>query len=738
MEGERRSQSSIFIENLVVGCTIFFIGALFLKPFHLQGVNAPVWPSAGIALVSLLLCGPRVVSGIFIGEFLVSLLAFYNGSENSNYLFLYMLLSSGATLQAFVGYILVMKYSSWPELNSLKNISIALFWAGPVACIIGSLAASFGFTHFGGDLYTFSLLNWFFWWSDDVLGVFLLLPVGCCIALFAGAPRFFYNVLGVCLPALGGLSLTMVLFLFTENQATIIFGSFISGSLGVSSFFMVCAREQTETLVEERTEALRRLNRKLANEVDHRRKIEEKLQDAGAELVQTVGRRTTELSQTYDSLTSEVEERRQTEKKLSRKAAELEAITSLGRLVSATLSVDGVVENGVNKVRDIVRPDSVMLFLREGEDLVPIAPEVKGEPERHIHKVGYCLCGLAAVHDEPVYSINIDKDDRCTWNECKNAGYSSFAALSLTGRRGNLGVLGLASIEERNFQEQSPFLEGLAQQIGLALENALFYKELQDQADVLEEKVRARTRELEEARLRAESADHLKSAFLASMSHELRTPLNSIIGFTGALLMEISGEMNDEQTKQLHMVQASANHLLSLVNDVLDLSKIEAGQLELSRDIVTPAEILGDVIPMIEPLAKQKNLTMEVGAIPDVQLETDRRRLEQVLINLLNNGVKFTQQGKLTVLCWVRNSRLHFTITDTGIGIDADDLPTIFDAFRQAESGLARQYEGTGLGLSICKKLIEGQGGAIEARSEGEGLGASFEFWLPLNDKENG
>lgn len=246
-----------------------------------------------------------------------------------------------------------------------------------------------------------------------------------------------------------------------------------------------------------------------------------------------------------------------------------------------------------------------------------------------------------------------------------------------------------------------------------------------------------------EKRYRAEAADRLKSGFLATMSHELRTPLNSIIGFTGIILQGLAGPLTAEQSKQLEMVRSSARHLLALVNDVLDISKIEAGQLEVAREPFDLYRSITKVIASVEPLAAAKRLELRVQLATELGVAvSDERRFEQILLNLLGNAIKFTDQGEVELQAEIRRGimlrgavceqpTIRLRVSDTGIGIQAEELPNLFQPFRQIDSGLSRKHEGTGLGLAICRRLAELMGGEIEVESEW-GRGSTFSLTLPL------
>ncbi|MDA8141793.1 MAG: transporter substrate-binding domain-containing protein [Desulfobacteraceae bacterium] len=267
----------------------------------------------------------------------------------------------------------------------------------------------------------------------------------------------------------------------------------------------------------------------------------------------------------------------------------------------------------------------------------------------------------------------------------------------------------------------------------------------------MEQRIAQRTEQLFHAMEKAQAADRIKTAFVASMSHELRTPLNSIIGFTGILLQGLAGALNDEQTKQMRMVQNSGRHLLSLINDVLDIAKIEAGQLAVASE---PFDLSQTVIKVVESLSPQaeKNgarITLRMECRLDT-LVGDRRRTEQILTNLIGNAIKFSPQGgEVTVQVQgpatgqtaapaeaqtldPAPDMVRVSVQDQGIGIKAEDIKTLFHPFRQIDTGITRKFEGTGLGLYISKRLVRMLGGEIEVQSAGIGQGSCFSFTLPL------
>jgi signal transduction histidine kinase len=262
---------------------------------------------------------------------------------------------------------------------------------------------------------------------------------------------------------------------------------------------------------------------------------------------------------------------------------------------------------------------------------------------------------------------------------------------------------------------------------------------LQESYAALERKVQERTRDLAEALAQLdeksrqlEATSRHKSEFLANMSHELRTPLNAILGFSQVLQLKLFGELNVKQEEYLEDILSSGNHLLSLINDVLDLSKVEAGQIELEPAPFSLREALERGVVMVRERATKDGIKLVLQLDPEVELVTgDERRIRQVIFNLLSNAVKFTPAGgRIDVASARVDGHVEISVSDTGPGIAPEDQERIFEEFQQTEAGI-RQREGTGLGLALSKRLVELHGGRIWVESRA-GSGSRFVFSLPM------
>lgn len=271
------------------------------------------------------------------------------------------------------------------------------------------------------------------------------------------------------------------------------------------------------------------------------------------------------------------------------------------------------------------------------------------------------------------------------------------------------------------------------------VENERLYEALKRLNSELEQRIREATADLAEqnARLQwqsqeVERANKLKSEFLASMSHELRTPINALIGYSALLLDGVLGEVNPKQSDALTRGRAAAEHLLALINDILDLAKIEAGKMPLHLEDISLREVILEVTQQIEPMVRKKQLDFASEVASDCPpIHTDRTKIKQVLLNLLSNAVKFTNRGQVSVEAQCSTGGVRIDVIDTGIGIRPSDLQGIWEDFRQVDQSRTREFGGTGLGLSITRKLLERLGGSVTVQST-YGDGSTFSVYLPL------
>jgi PAS domain S-box-containing protein len=273
-----------------------------------------------------------------------------------------------------------------------------------------------------------------------------------------------------------------------------------------------------------------------------------------------------------------------------------------------------------------------------------------------------------------------------------------------------------------------------------ALEKARLYEQLKQASAELERKVQEATAELAEQNellrrqhIALEQASALKSQFLANMSHEFRTPLNAILGYTHMLLNGVTGPVSDNQRKSLTRIDSNSRHLLALINDILDITRIEAGRMPLNVTKFDIPELIHEVMSELEPIIKRSNLAVSArrnGKLPG--LRTDRQKVKQIVLNLLSNALKFTTAGSVTLGATYdpKSRTLAIAVRDTGVGIAETDQVKVFEDFRQLDSSPARGYGGTGLGLSICRRLSQMLGGTIELQSE-VGKGSTFTLRLP-------
>ena len=298
----------------------------------------------------------------------------------------------------------------------------------------------------------------------------------------------------------------------------------------------------------------------------------------------------------------------------------------------------------------------------------------------------------------------------------RQMGYRTVLAVPLLHEGRASGAILLRRMEVRAFSEkQIALLKTFANQAAIAIENVRLFHELQ------------------EKNAQIEAASRHKSEFLANMSHELRTPMNAILGFSEVLGERYFGELNEKQDEYVRDIRGSGEHLLTLINDILDLSKIEAGKMELGLSEFDLPTALGNVVTLVRERAQRHGIALNVDLASGLgAIRADERKLKQIMLNLLSNAVKFTPDGgAITVVVKPVGKLIEIAVTDTGAGIAPEDLPAVFEEFKQVGSDHARKAEGTGLGLPLAKKFVELHGGEIKVESD-LGVGSTFSFTLPV------
>ncbi|HSE02130.1 MAG TPA: response regulator [Burkholderiales bacterium] len=460
-----------------------------------------------------------------------------------------------------------------------------------------------------------------------------------------------------------------------------------------------------------------------AGELGHRIEVRtgDELETLGDEFNKTAGR----LQESYSSLEQKVEERT---RELALANEELRALGEVGHAVASTLDLDTVLERIAAAAVELTGADqgTIYEYDEQAREFLPRA--APGMDEEHVARLrstpvrlGEGAVGRAAVSGHsweiPDVLAETDYDDRLR-EIAAQTGYRAILAAPMIREGRILGGLVMRRKEPGAFgAARVGLLEAFAAQSTLALQNARLFREIE-----------AKSRELE-------LASHHKSQFLANMSHELRTPLNAIIGVTEMLQEDARDLKREDELEPLDRVLRAARHLLALINDILDLSKIEAGKMELHLESFGIAPLVKETVKTIEPLAVKGGNQIVVNCPADVgSIRADQTRVQQALLNLLSNATKFTERGKITVNVQRSGAGgaewITIAVADTGIGMTPEQLSRLFEEFVQADASTTRRYGGTGLGLAISRRFCQMMGGDITVTSE-VGRGSTFVIGLP-------
>ena len=404
---------------------------------------------------------------------------------------------------------------------------------------------------------------------------------------------------------------------------------------------------------------------------------------------------------------------------------ELEIVAELSAATSTELDPDRLLQGIVDQAKERFGAYHVHIYLADEPGGQLLLAAGAGEVGRRMVAARHAIAADAprslvarALRERRTLIINDVRAEPDFLPNPNLPATSSEMAVPLIVGEAALGVFDVQSDRLDGFSEEDANIYStLAAQVAVALQNARLYRE---QADTV-----ARLREL----------DRLKTSFLANMSHELRTPLNSILGFTDVMLEGIDGELTETMDNDLHLIQKNGQHLLHLINDVLDMAKISAGKMNLMLEHFKVRDLLDEVLNISSSLAAEKRLalTIDKDSDWDVEIYADRTRIRQVMLNLVGNAVKFTEEGGVSIRTERKNDRVLIRVADTGIGIPKEKLDLVFQEFTQVDTSPTRKAGGTGLGLPISLSLVQMHGGRLWAESSGvKGQGSTFFIELPV------
>jgi signal transduction histidine kinase len=434
-------------------------------------------------------------------------------------------------------------------------------------------------------------------------------------------------------------------------------------------------------------------------------------------LADEFNRMTTQLQESYANLEQKVEERtRELRESLEQQTATSEILRVIS---SSPTDIQPVLDAVAQSAARLCDANDAQIFRADGEYLQRVAGygsipfSSAAVTITRSTPAGRAVTDRKTVH---VHDLTAELDEQFPGSKSRQQASGARTVLSTPLLREGvpIGVINIRRTEVRPFTDkQIALLKTFADQAVIAIENVRLFQEIQEKNELLE------------------TANRHKSQFLANVSHELRTPLNSIIGFTRLVLRKTEGQIEKLQKENLQKVLISSEHLLNLINGLLDLAKIEAGRMEVYAESFKLDEVVRVATTTVEPMLKNGRVRLLTEIAPDIPtLRTDRDKLKQAILNLLGNAVKFTENGEIKVAAWAENGNLKVAVSDTGIGMKKEALDLIFEEFRQADMSSTRRYGGTGLGLAIVRRFINLLGGEIAVESE-VGKGSKFTITIP-------